>query len=205
MVGASESVAFANTVLNTIVAESFSDAADMLQQGTEPRQLIRQWLQAHQRILFRGDGYSQAWAAEGARRGLPALPGVVDGIEALREEKTKTLFARFGVLRPSELESRAEILYETYVKRLRIEANTMRHMTAKWFLPAAIRFQQLLAQTVVQLQMALPGRKSTAQTLLLEQLWDFPYGAHDDGPDALEGCLKLAKKEGVKAVKGLII
>ena len=170
MVGASESLAFANTVLNTIVAEAFSDAADRLQQGETPQALIRQWLTQHQRILFRGDGYSPEWAQEASRRGLPRMAGVVEGVEALREGQTKTLFAQFGVLRPSELESRAEILYETYVKRLRIEANTMRHMTSKRFLPAALGFQQQLAQTVVQLQMALPGRKFLAQMGLLEQI-----------------------------------
>ena len=170
MVGASESLAFANTVLNTMVAEAFSDAADCLEQGELPRDLIRQWLTLHQRILFRGDGYRQEWLQEGARRGLPRVSSVVEGVESLREAQTKALFAKFGVLRPSELESRAEVLYETYVKRLRIEANTMRHMTGKRFLPAALSFQQALAQTVVRLQMALPGRKFSTQTALLEQL-----------------------------------
>ena len=144
MVGASDSVAMANTVLNTIVAEAFCRAADRLETAEDPleacRALTRELLERHSRICFRGDGYSPEWVAEAQRRGLPKLDGMLDAIPALTEEKAITLFETFRVFTASELHSRAEVLYETYAKRIRMEAETMAQMVAQRFLPAAARF-----------------------------------------------------------------
>ncbi len=151
MVGASDSVAQANTILNSIVAQSFREAADALENARDfPAccdEYIRDLLTRHRRIRFRGDGYSRQWQEEAARRGLPILPGMVDAVEALTAEKSVALFESLGVYSRAELESRAEILYETYAKRLRIEANTMLHMASKHFIPVAIRFLRELAET----------------------------------------------------------
>ena len=174
MVGASDSVASANTILNTIVAESFCDAADLLENSpdwmADCRALIRAWLRRHGRILFRGDGYSDAWAQEARRRGLPSLPGMVDAVPALLTEKAVALFEKFRVFRPSELKARAEVLYETYAKHIRIEAQTMLHMAARLYIPAAIRFARTLSEGVHALALALPGREKGPQQALLERV-----------------------------------
>ena len=130
---------------------------------------MRELLQAHQRIVFHGDGYSPEWVAEAKRRGLPVLPGMVDAIPALVTEKSRNLFETFRVYSGQELESRAEILYETYTKHIRIEANTMLHMVSKHFIPVTVGFTRELAETVNALSQALPGRKATVQQALLEQ------------------------------------
>ena len=173
MVGSSDSVAAANTILNTIVAEAFSNAADRLEHAADLRAdcaaLVRELLQAHQRIIFHGDGYSPEWVAEARRRGLPVLPGMVDAIPALVTEKSRKLFETFRVYSGPELESRAEILYETYTKHIRIEANTMLHMVSKHFIPVTVQFARELAETVNALTLALPGGKATVQRALLAQ------------------------------------
>lgn len=174
MVGASDSVAWANTILNTIVAEAFCQAADILEGSrnfeADCRQLISQWLGQHKRILFRGDGYSKDWGAEAQKRGLPSLPGMVDAIDALLTEKSRALFGKFRVFSASELEGRAEVLYETYAKHIRIEANTMLHMVSKRFIPATIRYIRELAEGVNALAGALPGDSPRAQQILLAQI-----------------------------------
>lgn len=174
MVGASDSVAFANTVLNTIVAEAFCKTADLLEKAADfpsaCRERIHQLLVEHEKILFRGDGYSDRWAREAARRGLPALPGMVDAISALLTEKSVEMFAAFQVFTRSELESRAEILYESYAKRLRIEGRAMLHMVSKQFIPAAVRFARELADGINALRHAVPGQEPEAQIRLLERV-----------------------------------
>ena len=171
MVGASDSVASANTVLNTIVAEAFSHAADILEGSTDfpgdCRTLICRMLTEHQRILFRGDSYSPEWVAEAARRGLPNLPGMVDAIGALMTPKSIALFEKFRVYSRSELESRTEILWETYAKRIHIEAKTMLHMVSESFLPAAARFARELAETRNAL---LPAKSPAVETVLQDTL-----------------------------------
>ncbi len=144
MVGASDSVANATTVLNTIVAEAFCDAADELERAENfeeaCRVLIRRNMKQHRRILFNGDGYSEDWVAEARRRGLPNYPSMVDAIPVLTQAKNVELFEKFHIFDKSELESRAEVLYENYAKVIRIEAQTMLHMTSKHFIPAVIRY-----------------------------------------------------------------
>lgn len=173
MVGASDSVAAANITLNTIVAEAFCQAADILEESadfeTDCQALIRKLLMEHQRILFHGDGYSHEWVEEAKRRGLPVLPGMVDAIGALLTEKSTALFEKFRVYSRSELESRAEILYETYAKHINIEAKTMLHMVSKHYIPVTIRFTRELAETVNAMRLAMPGREPKVQLALLEQ------------------------------------
>ena len=176
MVGASDSVALANTILNTIVAESLCQAADELENSSDLQRACKTWilnaLRCHERILFRGNGYSREWAEEAARRGLPNLPGMVDAVPALLTERAMTLFTRFAVFSPSELESRAEILYEKYAKHIRIEAKTMLHMVSKNYIPATTRFIKELAEGVNALREALPNREAVVQQKLLTQAMD---------------------------------
>lgn len=144
MVGSSDSVAMANTVLFTAMAEAFCQAADALEGAGDmdaaARAYAKELWHTHSRVVFNGDCYSDEWAAEARRRGLPVLPGMVDAIAALQTEKAAELFETYRVLSRRELESRAEVLYESYAKRIRIEARVMLHMAAKDYIPAVIGY-----------------------------------------------------------------
>ncbi len=148
MVGSADSVAMANTVIYTAVAESFCQAADALEGAADMEAACRAYAKGlwenHKRIVFNGDCYSDQWKEEARRRGLPNLPSMVDAIPALLTEKAVRLFESFRVLNRRELESRAEVLYENYAKHIRIEARVMEHMAAKDYIPAVIRYMGIL-------------------------------------------------------------
>lgn len=152
MVGSRDSIASPNIVLNTIVAESFADACDVLEKADDfdlaVHDLIKKYATENQRIVFNGDGYSEAWVEEAERRGLPNIRSMVEAIPAMVTDKAVSLFERFGVFTKAELESRAEIQYETYAKAINIEARTMIDMASKQFLPAFIKYTKTLADTV---------------------------------------------------------
>ena len=152
MVGSRDSIAMPNIVLNTIVAESFADACDVIEKSDDfdkaVHDLIKQYATENQRIVFNGDGYSEAWVEEAERRGLPNIRSMVEAIPAMVTDTAVSLFERFGVFTKAELESRAEIQYETYAKAINIEARTMIDMASKQFMPAFIKYTKTLADTV---------------------------------------------------------
>ena len=152
MVGSRDSIASPNIVLNTIVAEAFADACDVLEKADDfdlaVHDLIKKYATENQRIVFNGDGYSEAWVEEAERRGLPNIRSMVEAIPAMVTDKAVNLFERFGVFTKAELESRAEIQYETYAKAINIEARTMIDMASKQFMPAFIKYTKTLADTV---------------------------------------------------------
>ena len=152
MVGSRDSIASPNIVLNTIVAEAFADACDVLEKADDfdkaVHDLIKEYATENQRIVFNGDGYSEAWVEEAERRGLPNIRSMVEAIPAMVTDKAVNLFERFGVFTKAELESRAEIQYETYAKAINIEARTMIDMASKQFMPAFIKYTKTLADTV---------------------------------------------------------
>ena len=152
MVGSRDSIASPNIVLNTIVAESFADACDVIEKSDDfdkaVHDLIKEYATENQRIVFNGDGYSEEWVKEAEKRGLPNIRSMVEAIPAMTTEKAVSLFERFRVFTRSELESRAEIQYETYAKAINIEARTMIDMASKQFIPAFIKYTKTLADTV---------------------------------------------------------
>ena len=168
MVGSSDCIANSNTVLNTIVAEAFCEAADALDRGTDVSSLIAEMLREHSRVIFNGNGYSDEWVAEAARRGLPNLPSMVSSIPAWTSEKSAALFGRFGVFTQAELESRSEILYETYSKVTLIEARTMQHMAAKHYIPSVVHYTTRLADSVCKVRAACAEAPVGVQTALLK-------------------------------------
>ncbi len=174
MVGASDSVAYATTVLNAIVAEAFCDAADELEGAadfdTACKALIRRYMKEHRQIIFSGDGYCDAWKEEAARRGLPNIPCMVDAIPVLLEEKEVELFEKFHIFNRSELQSRAEVLYENYAKVINIEAQTMLHMASKHYIPTVIRYCGELAASINAVRTACPELEATVQQELLRQV-----------------------------------
>ena len=171
MVGSSDSIADANTTLNTIVAEAMCEAADILEQAedfdTACIKVIHDMMAKHHRILFNGNGYSSEWVEEAERRGLPNLRSMVDTVPALKTEKAEKLFTKFGVYSKSELEARAEIMYETFVKVVKIEAKTMTHMSSKHFIPAGITYTTRLGQSITAVKDACPQADMTVQQNLL--------------------------------------
>ncbi len=172
MVGSRDSIASPNIVLNTIVAEAFADACDVLEKADDfdlaVHDLIKKYATENQRIVFNGDGYSEAWVEEAERRGLPNIRSMVEAIPAMITDKAVSLFERFGVFTKAELESRAEIQYETYAKAINIEARTMIDMASKQFMPAFIKYTKTLADTVNAVTAA--GADASVQRASLDEV-----------------------------------
>ena len=172
MVGSRDSIANPNIVLNTIVAEAFADACDILEKADDfdlaVHDLIKEYLTENQRIIFNGNGYSDEWVAEAERRGLPNIKSMVEAIPAITTDKSIKLFERFSVFTKAELESRAEIQYEAYAKAINIEARTMIDMASKQFLPAFIKYTKTLADTVNAVKAA--GVDASVQTETLKEV-----------------------------------
>ena len=171
MVGSSDSISSANVVLNTIVAEAFKEAADLLEASddfpTAVHDLIKKLLSEHRRIIFNGNGYTEEWVQEAERRGLPNLKCMVDSIPSLVTEKAVKLFGDFGVYTRSELYARAEIEYETYAKSVLVEARTMSDMAGKQIIPAVIRYSGDLARSLNEVRTACPEADMSVQTELV--------------------------------------
>ena len=171
MVGSKDSIAAPNTVLNTIVAEAFAEACDVLEQAEDfemaVHDLIKKYLTEHQRIIFNGNGYSDEWVVEAERRGLPNIKSMVDAIPALTTDKAVALFEKFHVFTRAELESRAEIQYETYAKAINIEAKAMIDIASKQIIPAVIKYTKSLADTVNSVTAA--GAEASVQIELLNE------------------------------------
>ena len=173
MVGSADSIASPNTTLNAIVAEAFCEAADILEKADDfdmaVHDLIKKYLSEHQRIIFNGNGYSDEWVAEAERRGLPNIKSMVAAVETLTTDKSVKLFERFGIFTKAELESRAEVLYETYAKTINIEALTMVDMASKQIIPAVITYATELAASINEVTAALPDADVSVQTELLTE------------------------------------
>ncbi len=169
MVGSRDSIASPNIVLNTIVAEAFSEACDVLEKAddfdTALSELITKYATEHKRIIFNGDGYSDNWVEEAEKRGLPNIKSMVEAIPALEDEKTIKVFEQFHVFTEAELKSRVEIKYENYAKVINIEAKTMIDMASKQILPAIIKYTKTLADTVVAVKAAGADASVQAEAL----------------------------------------
>ena len=170
MVGSADSIASPNTTLNAIVAEAFCEAADILEKADDfdlaVHDLIKEYMTKHQRIIFNGNGYSDEWVAEAERRGLPNIKSMIEAVDTLTTEKSVDLFEKFGIFTKTELESRAEVLYETYAKTINIEALTMIDMASKQYVPAIVKYTKSLADTVVAVKDA--GADAQVQTEILK-------------------------------------
>ena len=174
MVGSEDSIGEPNIVLNTIVAEAFSDACDVLEKAddfdTALHDLIHQLAADHQRIVFNGNGYSDEWVKEAELRGLPNITNMLDAIPALTTDKTVQMYERFHVLTKSELDSRAEIEYEIYAKKRNIEAKTMVDIIRKQVIPAVIKYTTVIADSITSVSNACPEADVSTQTALLTEV-----------------------------------
>ena len=195
MVGASASIADANIVLNTIFAETLSQAADILEKAKDfdksYHELMKKWTSEHKRIIFNGDGYADEWIKEAEKRGLPNINNTVDACAVLEDKKVIELFEKHGVLNRVELSAREEIGYENYSKAVNIEARTMIDMVKRQISPAVIKAEKEIASSIVSLREA--GFDSSVPEGILSQM-----------TEALsvmtQACLKLeeARKKAVK-------
>ena len=172
MVGSRDSIAGPNVVLNTIVADAFAEACDVLEKADDfdlaVHDLIKKYATEHQRVVFDGNGYSDAWVEEAERRGLPNIRSMVEAIPALTTDKAINMFEKFKVFTKAELESRAEIKFESYAKAINIEARTMIDMASKQIIPAIIKYTKDLADTVVAVKEA--GADASVQAELLTEV-----------------------------------
>ncbi len=175
-VGSSQSIAWPNTVLNTIVAESLDWVASELERtaGKTPTPtrlqaavmaLLKKIVRQHKRVIFGGDNYSQEWHEEAERRGLPHLRDTVESLASLKARKNSDLFKKYGVLTKAEFDSRIHISYEKYVKELGIEAETMVAIARTQILPAALQHQARIANAVASTEAAGVKAKDTFTAL----------------------------------------
>ena len=172
MVGSADSIASPNTTLNAIVAEAFCDAADRLEKADNLEvaihDLIKEYMTEHQRIIFNGNGYADEWVEEAARRGLPNIKSMIEAAGTITTDKAVRLFEKFGIFTKVELESREEIIYETYAKTINIEALAMIDMAGKQIIPAVVKYSKSLADTVNAVKEA--GADASIQTALLKEV-----------------------------------
>ena len=151
MVGSSQNIALANIMINTAVAKIFRDFADTLEGSADiehdSRELIKNTLKAHKRIIFNGNGYSSRWPEEAERRGLLNYKTSVDSLSCMTAEKNIDLFTSLGVMSEVELRAREEIMFENYSNIIDIEAKTMVDITNKKIIPAIEGYVEKLCRT----------------------------------------------------------
>ncbi|MDY3853422.1 MAG: glutamine synthetase III [Butyribacter sp.] len=173
MLGSSLSIAGPNFTLNTIVADVLQEFADELEKADDfdsaVNDLIKRTVTEHQKIIFNGNGYSDEWVEEAEKRGLPNIKSMVEAVPYLVSDKTVELFERQNVLTRAELESRAEINYETYAKTINIEAKTMIDMAGKQYIPAIIQYVTSLADSINSITAACDSADVSVQTELLQK------------------------------------
>jgi glutamine synthetase len=155
-VGSSANCANPMTVLNTIMAQTlrqFKDDVDGLIEKGEKKEIaimhvIREYIVASEKVLFEGDGYSQAWEKEAEKRGLPNVKTTPLSLDAMVTDKAKQLFESNGIYSHEELEARHEIELEKYIKKVQIESRIMGELATSHILPPAIRYQNLLSNNI---------------------------------------------------------
>jgi glutamine synthetase len=155
-VGSSANCANPMTVLNTIMAQTLRDfkkeVDGLIEKGEKKEiaimQVIREYIIKSEKVLFEGDGYSEAWEKEAAKRGLPNVKTTPLALDAMVTEKAKQLFHENGIYSHQELEARHEIELEKYIKKVQIESRMMGELATSHILPAAIRYQNLLATNI---------------------------------------------------------
>lgn len=150
-VGSSQSIAIANTMLNSILAYEMNEMADLIESGITPMEVIKSFFTNHKRIIFNGDGYSHNWEDEAKKRGLSNIKNTVDAIQTLKNPKMTKILLELGVLSENEIASRYEILLESYSKNIQVEALTSLKMIKNQIYPASISYLNDISQTAINL------------------------------------------------------
>jgi glutamine synthetase len=174
MVGSSQSVSGPSFTLNTIVADALSDIADVLEKASDAKAAAQKILQdiavKHARIVFNGDNYTEEWAAEAERRGLPNIRSTPEALETIPSEGHIALFTKHGVLSAGELKARTEILLDVYSRQVNVEALTMLNMAKRQILPACCEYAGRLGQAVAAVSGAGVGAET--QKAMLKRISD---------------------------------
>ena len=183
MVGSSQNIALSNIVLNTAVAEAFTDFADRLE-GAENfdcalNEVLRDTLSKHARILFSGNSYSKEWEEEAALRGLSNFKTSPEAFAHFTDDKNVRLFGKFGVMSEAEMKSRREILFESYRKIKNIEAKTMLEMTIRDIIPAVSSYLSDLTLSITRRQEALKNAKADCEIAIAERLTELLNKTYD--------------------------
>ena len=171
MVASSVSIGDANTVMNSMMAESFNKACDALE-GAEDFEkaaidYIYKTMKENKNIVFNGNGYSDEWVEEAAKRGLPNVKSIVDAIPAYTDESSIEMFEKLGVMTKRELEARREIKLEEYAGLINTEARTMIDMAAKLYIPSVIAYVNSVASSMSTVKNAYAQADTTAQQTIL--------------------------------------
>ena len=152
MVPSSASIGCCNYVLNTIVAETLDEVAGRLEKASnvdaEIQAILTEIAKDHKRVIFNGNGYSDEWVEEAARRGLPNIKSTVEASKAMISEKNLAVLEKYGVLSRKEAEARYEIVLENYNKIINIEALTTLEIAKRQILPAAMKYASSLAESI---------------------------------------------------------
>ena len=190
MPGSSVNVSDANTVLDTAVAKTLKEFADAMEARGDMEfehaalNWVRKSLQAHKRILFSGDGYSEEWHVEAERRGLCNFATTADALPCFVAEKNLELFSEMGVLSPVEARSRYEVKLEKYNKLMNIEANTMEVMARRTYVPVISAYATKIAKGITTVTAAMPDAPMSHEHRELKTLTE-GVNAIYDGLDAL--------------------
>ena len=150
-VGSSQPIGFVNTILNSILAKEMKEMSRLIEEGNKPLDIIKKFLEEHKRIIFEGDGYSSSWEEEALRRGLPHRKNNVEAIEVLKDKKMTDILIELDVFNQTEIDSRYEILLETYSKTIQVEASTALKMARNEIYPAIINHLKELSGTCINL------------------------------------------------------
>jgi len=152
MVGSMQSIAGANFVLNTIVADTLADIADELEKAEDvnaaAQKILKKIAIDHRKVIFNGDNYGDSWVTEAQKRGLPNINSTVESLKTVMTPANIDLFERHNIVSRAELQARTKILFEKYSMVINIEASTMLNIAKRRILPAAAKYSQRLADTV---------------------------------------------------------
>lgn len=174
MLGSASSISDTNVVMNTIAADAIGWIADQLEGAedveTKAKEIIRDIVVKHKRIIFNGNNYSDEWVREAEARGLLNLKNTADAIPHLVDEKNISLFTRHGIYTAEEIHSRCEILLDNYCKVLHIEALTMLEMSKKEIIPAVSAYLKDMSVTITSMKAAVPDADCSAQEALVQKI-----------------------------------
>ncbi len=171
-VGADQSIALPNIVLNTAIAESFDYLATEIEKRSGDRHavlqaLVQETLSAHRRILFGGDNYTAEWEQEAEKRGLLNLKDTPSALAYFASEKNLALFEKYGVLSRRETESRSAVLHSAYAHRIAVEALSSFQIASTMILPTCVAYQKRLADSINSARAACARLELTEQEDLL--------------------------------------
>ena len=151
-VGSSQSIALANTMLNSILAIEMKEMSTLLENGETIYNIIKKFFTDHKRIIFEGNGYSDEWEAEVVKRGLPNRKNAVDAINCLKDEKTIKPLIELGIHTNEEIISRHEVLLDSYSKTIQVEALTTLKMSKNQIFPSCLNYINNLSMTTINLE-----------------------------------------------------